>query len=102
MFNEYNPQNAWRRSSVFVVNFEHISHLFLVFLLFTKNTLLSPTNSFLFQKGKGKCDAFRDSLHLYNSKRVKNTHGGVLLLGKLQASAYDFTRALLHGCFPSF
>ena len=23
----------WRRSGVFIVNFEHISHLFLVFLL---------------------------------------------------------------------
>ena len=27
----------WRRSSVFIVNFEHISHLFLVFLLWTLN-----------------------------------------------------------------
>ena len=27
----------WRRSDVFIVNFEHISHLFLVFLLFTLN-----------------------------------------------------------------
>ena len=26
-----------RRSGVFIVNFEHISHLFLVFLLFTLN-----------------------------------------------------------------
>ena len=25
----------WRRSGVFIVNFEHISHLFLVFLLLT-------------------------------------------------------------------
>ena len=28
-------QRQWRRSSVFIVNFEHISHLFLVFLLLT-------------------------------------------------------------------
>ena len=27
----------WRRSSVFIVNFEHISHLVLVFLLLTLN-----------------------------------------------------------------
>ena len=27
----------WRRSGVFIVNFEHISHLFLVFLLLTLN-----------------------------------------------------------------
>ena len=25
--------NQWRRSSDFIVNFEHISHLFLVFLI---------------------------------------------------------------------
>ena len=30
------------------------------------------------------------SYHLYNLKNVKNTHGGVLLLVKLQASAYTF------------
>ena len=27
----------WRRSDVFIVNFEHISHLFLVFALLTLN-----------------------------------------------------------------
>ena len=27
----------WRRSSVFIVNFEHISHLVLMFLLLTLN-----------------------------------------------------------------
>ena len=27
----------WRRSGVFIVNFEHISHVFLVFLLLTLN-----------------------------------------------------------------
>ena len=30
--------------------------------------------------------------HLYNFKNVKNTHGGVLILVKLQASAYNFTK----------
>ena len=30
----------WRRSSVFIVNFEHISHLYLVFLLLTLNKLM--------------------------------------------------------------
>ena len=29
---------------------------------------------------------------LYNSKNVKNTHGGVLLLVKLQAEACNFTK----------
>ena len=27
----------WRRSGVFIVNFEHITHFFVVFLLFTLN-----------------------------------------------------------------
>ena len=30
-------QRQWRRSVVFIVNFEHISHLFVVFLLLTLN-----------------------------------------------------------------
>ena len=30
----------WRRSGVFIVNFEHISHLVLVFLLLTLNIQL--------------------------------------------------------------
>ena len=33
-------QRHWRRSGDFVVNFEHISHLVLVFLLLTFNMLL--------------------------------------------------------------
>ena len=31
--------------------------------------------------------------HLYNLKNVKNTHGGVILLVKLQAEAYNFTKS---------
>ena len=31
--------------------------------------------------------------HLYNLKNVKNTHGGVLLLAKLQAEACNFTKS---------
>ena len=37
------------------------------------------------------CDALRDLVafvHLYNLENVKNTHGGVLLLVKLQALAF--------------
>ena len=30
-------QRQWRRSDVFILNFEHISHLFLVFLLLPLN-----------------------------------------------------------------
>ena len=32
--------------------------------------------------------------HLYNLKHVKNTHAGVLLLAKLQASAYNFKKRI--------
>ena len=35
--------------------------------------------------------------HLYNLKNVKNTHGGVLILVKLQLKL-----TLLHGCFARF
>ena len=31
--------------------------------------------------------------HLHNLKNVKNTHGGVLLLVQLQASACNFTKS---------
>ena len=34
-------QHHWRRSGIFIVNFEHISHLVLVFLLLTLNIQLS-------------------------------------------------------------
>ena len=43
--------------------------------------------------------------HLYNLKSVKNTHGGVLLLVKLQAKSlqlYLLKVTLLHGCFSRF
>ena len=41
--------------------------------------------------------------HLYNLRNVKNTHGWVLILVKLQASASNFTEVtLLHGCFSHF
>ena len=32
--------------------------------------------------------------HLHNLKNVKNTHEGVSLLEKLQASAYNFTKSI--------
>ena len=36
---------AWHRSGVFIVNFEHISHLALVFLLLTLNMQLPAGKS---------------------------------------------------------
>ena len=39
----------------------------------------------------------------YNLKSVKNTHGGVLILIKLQALACNLLKlTLLHGCFSRF
>ena len=35
--NKDTSTTSWRRSGVFILNFEHISHLFLVFLLLTLN-----------------------------------------------------------------
>ena len=35
MFKVNNKDKEWRRSGVVIVNFEHISHLVLVFLLLT-------------------------------------------------------------------
>ena len=41
--------------------------------------------------------------HLYNLKNVKNTHGGMLLLVKLQAKPATLLKVtLLHGCFSRF
>ena len=41
--------------------------------------------------------------HLYNFKNVKNTHGGVLLLVKLQAHPATLPKVtLLHGYFLRF
>ena len=34
----------WRRSGIFIVNFEHISHLVLVFLLLSLNMYLPAGN----------------------------------------------------------
>ena len=40
---------------------------------------------------------------MYNLKNVRNTHGGVLLLIKLQAKPATLLKAiLLHGCFSRF
>ena len=43
--------------------------------------------------------------YLYNLKNVKNTHGGVLILVKLQTEAVSATLlklTILHGCFSRF
>ena len=41
--------------------------------------------------------------HLYNLKNVKNTHGRVLLLVKLQAKPATLLKVtLVHGCFSRF
>ena len=39
------------------------------------------------------CGALRDLVPFVQFKRRENTHGGVLLLVKLQVSAYNFTKS---------
>ena len=39
------------------------------------------------------CDDLRNFYHFYTLKKVKNTHRGVLLLVKLQASAFNFIKS---------
>ena len=48
---------------------------------------------FLGSEFKEFSDALRDLIPFVQSKNVKNTHGGVILLIKLQASAYNFTKS---------
>ena len=38
-------------------------------------------------------DGLPDLYHLYSFKNVKNTHGGMILLVKLQSSVYNFTKS---------
>ena len=45
------------------------------------------------------CDALRSLIPFAQLKNVKNTHGRVLFLVKLHASA---KATLLHGCFSDF
>ena len=57
----------WRCSGVFIVNFEHISHLFLMFLLFTKNKkMLTVNNIFFFFDNLGS--VVFNICHLYNER----------------------------------
>ena len=78
---EVNNKVTRTASGVFIVHFEHISHLVLVFLLLTliEETVYSIHG------------AFRDLVPFVPFKIVKNTHGAVLLLV-----------TLLHGCFSRF
>ena len=40
-----------------------------------------------------KPDTLRNLVPFVEFKNVKNTHGGVLLLAKLQAKVYNFTKS---------
>ena len=93
----------WRRSGVFIANFEHISHLLLVFLLLTlSNGYNSITHHYksMFSSYEMLCAIW---YHLYNLKNVKNTLGGMLLLVKLQAEPATLLKVtFLHVCFSHF
>ena len=51
------------------------------------------------------CDALRDLIQFVQSKNVKNTHGGMLLLAKVQAKSYTppwvFSRFLIVQMAPN-
>ena len=47
-----------RRSRVFIVNFKHISHLFLVFLLLTLNRLMLADSTVIFKIEENKNISF--------------------------------------------
>ena len=53
-------QHRWRRLSIFIVNFEHISHLFVLFLLLTLNKLVFWINIFKVDKGDTKTTSIKD------------------------------------------
>ena len=66
-------------------------------------------NTRLFSKNRNrnfrhKCGALRDLVLFAQFKKYENTHGGVLILVKLQAEAFTtlLKLTLLHGCVSSF
>ena len=74
----------------------YCNYPFLVILRFYY-TLLTTTTSYKSITYVMRCAIW---YHLYNSKNVKNTHGGVLILVKLQAEAQriTYTRFLFFMC----
>ena len=56
-------RRQWRRSGIFIVNFEHISHLVLVFLLLTLNMKLPV-------EVRGKAIIFWFSNLLYDTENI--------------------------------
>ena len=60
--NKDTEQCQWRRSSVFIVSFEHISHLALVFLLLTLNK----------QMPAGLCDILISTPRCTEDKSIYN------------------------------
>ena len=102
----------WCRSDVFIVNFEHISYLSLVFLLLPLNiyymlarthfklTILIRVRGFIEIR---MWNALHKLVPFVQFKNVKNTDGGGLLSVKLQASNCNFLKVtLLHWCFSRF
>ena len=65
-------QRRWRRSGVFIVNFENISHLFLLFLLLTLNKQMLARWNIL----DILCDIYLSSQHLL----VQSSNGNTRML----------------------
>ena len=65
-------RRQWRRSGVFIVNFELISHFFLVFIFLTLNKYLTAGKCSLSKKVRESQPACEDcSLHLEEMKAIK-------------------------------
>ena len=63
-------QHHWRRSGIFIVNFEHISHLVLVFLLLTLNIQLSAGPNVM--KEYNHCTEAKNVLFSYKLRASRN------------------------------
>ena len=79
-------RRRWRRSSVFIVNFEHISHLFLVFILLTLNKQMLAGLFLIFYNNKS-CDIF-----------LKNMSGKTLLKTIRKFTTCNYLKKILMIC----
>ena len=91
------PESQWHRSSVFIVNFEHTSHLVLVFLLLTLNRLMPAGTLVLTQKSLPLLNPFSTNaplLHLPKTFAFLMFSGGIETKHWLKMSQSRFWKFL--------
>ena len=71
------PNDAWRRSCIFIVNFEHISHLVLVFLLRTLNIKMPAGTGLFLYPLKTKLFSFRIVHSIFQQFSFQQCHQSV-------------------------